>query len=63
MIKYYKQINESGDVVMLLTYDFDPIITNPLIIEITKEEYEALLAEIVEKNEEIISDEATEEDL
>jgi hypothetical protein len=47
MTKYYKQFNENGEIVMLLTYDFVPNITNPLIVEITKEEYETLLAEIM----------------
>lgn len=47
MTKYYKQLNENGEIVMLLTYDFVPNITNPLIVEITKEEYETLLAEIM----------------
>lgn len=47
MTKYYKQINENGEVVMLLTYDFVPNITNPLIVEITEEEYETLLAELI----------------
>lgn len=47
MTKYYKQINENGEVVMLLTYDFVPNITNPLIVEITAEEYETLLAELI----------------
>jgi hypothetical protein len=46
-MKYYKQLNENGEIVMLLTYDFVPNITNPLIVEITKEEYETLLAEIM----------------
>jgi hypothetical protein len=47
MTKYYKQFNENGEIVMLLTYDFVPNITNPLIVEITKEEYETLLAELI----------------
>ena len=47
MTKYYKQINENGEVVMLLTYDFAPNITDPLIVEITEEEYETLLAELI----------------
>lgn len=47
MTKYYKQLNENGEVIMLLTYDFVPNITNPLIVEITAEEYETLLAELI----------------
>lgn len=47
MTNYYKQLNEIGEVVMLLTYDFVPNITNPLIVEITKEEYGTILAELM----------------
>lgn len=47
MTKYYKELNENGEVVMLLTYDFVPNITDPLIVEITAEEYETLLAELI----------------
>ena len=46
MTNYFKQLNESGEVILLLTYDFTPNITNPLIVEITEEEYNTLLAEI-----------------
>lgn len=46
MVKYYKQLGESGELITLLSYDFEPTITNPLIVEITKEEYDELLAEI-----------------
>ena len=44
-MKYYKQLNENGEIVMLLTYDFEPNITDPLIVEITAEEYETISAE------------------
>lgn len=57
MTKYYKQLNENGEVVMLLTYDFVPNITDPLIVEITKEEYETLLAEIMANQPEPEEDE------
>lgn len=49
MTKYYKQLKENGEFVMLLTYDFEPEITDPLIVEITEEEYLALKAECDEK--------------
>ena len=50
---YYKQLNEFGKILWCLTYDnFRPNITNPFVIEITKEEYEALSAEM-QKHEEI----------
>lgn len=48
-MKYYKQLNENSEVVMLLTYDFEPIIADPLIVEITAEEYETISAELREK--------------
>lgn len=48
-MKYYKQLNENGEIVMLLTYDFEPNITDPLIVEITAEEYETISAEWREK--------------
>ena len=47
MTKYYKQLNENGEVIMLLTYDFVPNITNPLIVEITETEYNEILAEMM----------------
>lgn len=49
MTKYFKQINENGEFVMLLTYDFEPSITDPLIVEISEEEYIELKAECDEK--------------
>jgi hypothetical protein len=48
MKKYYKQLNESGEVVLLLEYNFEPKdITDPLVVEITESEYESLRAEIL----------------
>jgi hypothetical protein len=44
-MKYYKQLNESGEVVALLTYDFEPNISDPLTAEITADEYETISAE------------------
>lgn len=49
MTKYYKQIDENGEFVMLLTYDFEPSITDPLTVEISEEEYLVLKAECDEK--------------
>ena len=49
MTKYYKQLDENGKIIALLTYDFVPNITNPLIIEITAKEYEAISVEWREK--------------
>lgn len=48
-MKYYKQLNENGEFVMLLTYDFEPEITDPLIVEISEEEYLSLKAECDER--------------
>lgn len=44
-MKYYKQLNENSEVVYLLSYDTEPNITDPLTVEITAEEYEAISAE------------------
>lgn len=44
-MKYYKQLNENGEVVYLLTYDSEPNIIDPLTVEITAEEYETISAE------------------
>lgn len=49
MKKYYKQLNENGEFVMLLTYDFEPEINDSLIVEISEEEYLSLKAECDEK--------------
>lgn len=43
---YFKRLNMSGEIESLMTYDYVPIITDPLIVEITEDEYNALLAEI-----------------
>lgn len=64
-IFYYKQFDENGDVVSLITYNVTrPNITDPLIAEITQEEYGVLLAEIVARFEAAspVSEDATEED-
>ena len=44
-MKYYKQLDETGEVASLLTYDFEPTITDSLTVEITAEEYETISAE------------------
>lgn len=44
-MKYYKQLNENGEILYLLTYDFEPNITSPLTVEITAEEYETISSE------------------
>lgn len=46
MKKYYKQLDENGEIVFLLTYDFEPTIDDPLCVEITEEEYTAIIAEM-----------------
>lgn len=43
-MKYYKKIVDDG--FQLLTYSVTPYITNPLIVEITEEEYNSLSAEL-----------------
>lgn len=62
-MKFYKRIDDSGNLCMLLTYNFAPNITDPFVIEITKEEYNALQAEIEAANrEEIDPDEISDEE-
>lgn len=60
-MKYYKELNEIGEVILLLTYNTAPMISNPLVVEITAEEYEKLIIEFCGKendndNEEIPSE-------
>lgn len=51
MTTYFKRLSESGEIVILLTYNnFRPNITDPLTVEITEEEYQSLLAEIKAAN-------------
>ena len=53
MKKYYKQLNENGDIFMLLTYDFIPTNLDPnlILVEITEEEYAELFEEITKVSE------------
>lgn len=44
-MKYYKQLNENSEIDTLFTYDFEPSITDPLMVEITAEEYEIISSE------------------
>ena len=64
MTTYYKQLNENGEPVLLLTYGFTPNIDNPLLVKITEDEYNTLLAEIEAANqlEEIYQDEISDEE-
>lgn len=50
-ILYYKKIADDGSLCYLFTYDFQPIITDSLMVEITEEEYNILLAEIEAENQ------------
>lgn len=45
MKEYYKQLNENGEVVMLFIYDFGASINDPLVVQITVEEYETIKTE------------------
>lgn len=46
---YYKYIDESGKTIGVVSYSpKKPNITDPMIVEITQEEFEAYLAEIEE---------------
>lgn len=51
VVRYFKTLSENGDLSYLLTYNGCPRITDPLVVEITQEEYEALLAEIEAANQ------------
>lgn len=51
MTKYFKHLTEIGEVKLLLAYEFEPTITDLLIVEITKEEYDDLLAELAAEPE------------
>ena len=45
-MSFFKQIDENGNVICLFEYDYQAIIDDPFIIEITQEEYNALMAEL-----------------
>lgn len=47
---YYKQMDENGELLMLLTYNQRPKALGADIVEITAEEYAALVAEIAANN-------------
>lgn len=49
MERLYKKLGKSGKIILLLKYNFSPNIIDPLMVEITAEEYAALSAEIEEK--------------
>ena len=51
MTTCYKQLNEMGEITLLLTYNFTPKITDPLVVKITKEEYEQISAELASEEE------------
>ena len=42
-MKYYKQLDEIGEIITLFTYDFEPNIINPHIVEIAAEEYKVII--------------------
>lgn len=43
---FYKQIDETGELLLLLTYDTHPTGVKPNVVEITEEEYAKLMAGI-----------------
>jgi hypothetical protein len=45
MKEYYKQLDENGEVIMLFTYDYKATINDPLVVQITAEEYETIKSE------------------
>lgn len=55
---YYKRINQNGETIGVISYSpVKPNITDPLIVEIEREEFEAYLAQIAEPD--VPTDEAT----
>lgn len=49
---YYKEINENGETIGVVSYSPEkPNITDPMIVEIDQAEFEAYLAEIAEPDE------------
>lgn len=52
MTYFFKKVDETGKLLYCVTYDSNrPNITDPLTIEITEDEYNAILAEIQRKAE------------
>ena len=50
MLYFYKVLRSDGTLLCLLTYDNNrPNITDPLVVEITEEEYNVLVTEIEKK--------------
>lgn len=43
---YYKQLNEDGNLLCLLTYDQKPNVNDPLTVEINEQEYMQIRGEI-----------------
>lgn len=41
-MKYYKQLNESGEIIALMTYDFEANAVDDRTVEITPEEHKAI---------------------
>lgn len=63
MLYFYKVLRSDGTIVCLLTYDNTrPNITDPLVVEITRKEYEVLLAEIEAANQPEETDEISTEE-
>lgn len=64
-MRYFKEINEDNEIVMLLTHGDKVVIKNPNIVEVTEKEYSTLLAEItvnVKENEPSEDDEVSGEE-
>lgn len=63
-IFYFKRLDDSGRIKYVLTYDdVRPNVTDPLMVEITKEEHEVLLAELLaQEPEEPTTDEISAEE-
>lgn len=55
MKEYYKQLNENGEIITLWTYDLGATIDDPLMIQITEEEYTTIKDEWEAKMAQTIS--------
>lgn len=62
MTKYFKQLDEHGEFVRALSYDFIPTVTDPTIVEITEDEYKVILAAIIAANQPEETDEISAEE-
>lgn len=49
-MSYYKQIDENGNLICILAYNYQPEIDDPLCIKISRDEYFEILKRIYDEN-------------